>query len=78
MLNDVKHFNNVVGRPEITSLVMKTRHPKTRRPVHCVHCGNRMFFSYKKVDMIIEGAASPEEIEHEIRCDRCKGIFEIC
>lgn len=78
MLNDIKAVNGVNGRPEITSFVMKTRHPKVRRPIHCVHCGSRMFFSYKAVTMVIEGAALPAEVEHEIRCDRCKGIYEIC
>lgn len=75
---NTSYLNKVIGKPEVTTLVMKTQFPKIRRPMHCIHCGNILQFSYKTVTMITQGASAPEAIQDEIQCRNCRAVFEIC
>lgn len=68
----------IFGRPEVTTLVLKTRFPKVKRAIHCINCGMKLQYTYKDVAMIIQGGADPSAINEEVKCSKCGGIFEIC
>lgn len=66
------------GVPEVTTLVLKTVHPKIKRALYCLYCGGYLQTVYKKIILIIQGAAVESEITSEILCRRCKAVYEIC
>lgn len=69
---------DIIGRPEIVTYVLKSTRPKIRRPMYCVNCGGLLQFTYRQVVMIIQGVAAPEEVIDEIKCKKCPQIIEIC
>lgn len=72
------HLQDVLGKPEIVTYVMKSTRPKVKRPMYCVNCGGLLQFSYKRVAMVIQGVADSEEVLDEIKCKKCPQIIEIC
>lgn len=71
--------HSILDKPEVVTYVMKTRTPKSRRPMHCVNCGYKLLYTYKQVAMVIQGSpAAPDEVLDEIKCSKCPQIIEIC
>lgn len=68
----------IIGKPEIVTIVMKETSPKARRALYCLHCGSMLQITYQEPRLVIQGAADPSTIKSEIQCRRCKAFFEIC
>lgn len=68
----------IIGKPEIVTIVMKETNPKRRRALYCLHCGGMLQITYKEPRLVVQGTADPSSIESEIQCRRCKAFFEIC
>lgn len=71
-------YEATIGKPAITTYVMRNPHDKIRRRLCCFYCGAFLIVTYKEVAMVIEGVATQEAITAELKCRKCNVFIEIC